>query len=114
MHELSLCRSLVQQVTQLAARHHAQGISRIRLCIGPLSGVEIPLLRSAFPASSINTIAAGAMLEIKQTPLQVRCNTCGAVSDVTLNNLRCRHCDDWQTQLISGDEMLLDSVELVS
>ena len=114
MHELSICRSLVQQVSRLAARHHACGVKRIHLCVGPLSGVEVSLLRSAFPTSSINTVVAGAMLEIKETPMQVRCHTCGAVSDVTLNNLHCRHCDDWQTQLISGDEMLLESVELVS
>ncbi|MCW8959436.1 MAG: hydrogenase maturation nickel metallochaperone HypA, partial [Gammaproteobacteria bacterium] len=48
MHELSLCRGLLQQVSELAREHRAQTVSRITLRIGPLAGVEIPLLESAF------------------------------------------------------------------
>ncbi len=113
MHELSLCRALLDQVSRLAAQHQARGVSRIRLTIGPLAGVEIALLRTAFPLSSRDSFAAGAILDIEETPLRVRCQGCGAISEVSLNQLRCRQCDDWRTQLISGDELLLRDVEFI-
>ena len=113
MHELSLCRALIEQVSQLAAQHQALGVSRIRLLIGPLAGVEISLLRTAFPSSRRDTLASTAVLEIQETPLRVRCGQCGAESEATLNQLLCRHCGDWRTQLISGDELLLQDVEFI-
>lgn len=111
MHELSLCRALVAQVSALAAERGARGVSRIRLLIGPLAGVEVALLKNAFPISSHGTPAADAALEIETVPLTVRCESCGATSEVTLNRLRCRHCDDWRTRLVSGDELLLQDIE---
>ena len=111
MHELSLCRALVAQVSALAAERGARGVSRIRLLIGPLAGVEVTLLKNAFPISSRGTPAADAALEIETVPLTVRCESCGATSEATLNQLRCRRCDDWRTRLVSGDELLLQDVE---
>src|SRR3569832_1705253 len=102
MHELSLCRAQAAQVRALAADRGARAVSRIRLVVGPLAGVEIALLKNAFPVSSLGTPAAGAALEIETVPLAVRCESCGATSEVTLNRLRCRHCDDWRTRLVSG------------
>lgn len=113
MHELSLCRALVEQVSRLAIQHRARGISRIRLAVGPLAGVEIALLRAAFPHGCRDTFAAGAVLEIEQTALRARCEACNAISDVDLNQLRCRECGDWRTQLVSGDELLLQDVEFI-
>ncbi|MEZ5583946.1 MAG: hydrogenase/urease maturation nickel metallochaperone HypA [Candidatus Competibacteraceae bacterium] len=43
----------------------------------------------------------------------MRCRSCGAESTAAPNRLCCAQCDDWQTDLISGDEMLLTSLELV-
>lgn len=113
VHELTLCRAVVAQAGRLAAAHGARGISRIRLAIGPLAGVEIALLHRAFPLCRRGTLAADARLEIEELPLRVRCERCGAVGDAELNRLRCRACGDWHTQLVSGDELLLKDVELV-
>src|SRR3569832_1772755 len=65
MHELSLCRALVAQVSALAAERGARAVSRIRLVVGPLAGDEIALLKNAYPVSSRGTPAAGktALLE---------------------------------------------------
>src|SRR3569833_3349504 len=75
---LLLCRALVAQVSALAAERGARAVSRIRLVVGPLAGVEIALLKNAFPVSSRGTPAAGAALEIETVPLAVRCESCGA------------------------------------
>ncbi|MCW8839683.1 MAG: hydrogenase maturation nickel metallochaperone HypA [Gammaproteobacteria bacterium] len=110
MHELSLCRGLLQQVSELAREHRAQTVSRITLRIGPLAGVEIPLLESAFAIARDNTVAAEAVLEVEPAPLRVHCNACETEHAVTLPDLRCPVCHSTQTRLISGDEMVLVSV----
>ncbi|NNL46805.1 MAG: hydrogenase maturation nickel metallochaperone HypA, partial [Acidimicrobiia bacterium] len=48
MHELSVCLSLLEQVQAIAAERDAIRVTRIELKVGPLSGVESDLLKSAW------------------------------------------------------------------
>jgi hydrogenase nickel incorporation protein HypA/HybF len=74
--------------------------------------VEPDLLQNAFPFARANTVAADAELVIDTLPIRVKCQTCSAESDATANKLVCAACGDWHTQLLSGDELLLERVEL--
>lgn len=112
MHELSVCQSMLHQVEAIAAERQALGVASITLRIGPLSGIEPELLQHAFPLARAGTVAAEAELIIEHLPIRVRCEQCGAETDATANRLLCGACGDWHTQLISGDELVLASVEL--
>lgn len=112
MHELAVCQDIISQVQQIALDNQAQSVHSIQLEIGPLSGVESPLLKAAFPIASAGTLAENAELIISEMPVKVRCNICNEESEVASNNLVCKQCGTWQTQLISGDEMLLKRIEL--
>ncbi len=112
MHELSLCRQMIHQVEAIAARHQANGVAAVDVRIGPLSGVEPHLLEQAFPFACAGSIAEGAELRLELTGVRVRCGNCATESAVSTSDLTCPACGDWHTQLISGDEMLLVSVEL--
>jgi hydrogenase nickel incorporation protein HypA/HybF len=112
MHELSVCQALLTQVADLARDHRANAVHKIVIRVGPLAGVEPRLLAQAFPLACAGTLAEAAELVIEELPLRVRCETCGAESAVLPNRLVCGACGDWHTRLVSGDEMLLASVEL--
>lgn len=112
MHELAICQSIIQQVEQVAAQNNASKVTKITLQIGPLSGVETPLLQQAFPIANTGTIAQDAILEVQELPIRVRCNMCQHENEASMNKLLCTACGSWQTTLLSGDEMLLTSVEL--
>lgn len=112
MHELSVCQGLLKQVSQIAAEHNASAVEKIYLQIGPLAGVEPELLQAAFPIARINTLAEQAEMLIQFMPVRVRCKTCNEVSEAKLNNLTCSACGDWQTELLSGDELLIERVEM--
>ena len=112
MHELSVCQGMLRQVDAIAAREGAQQVTRIRVSVGPLSGVEPRLLAQAFPIARAGGIAADAELELDTLPIRVKCETCGAESNASVNRLLCGQCGDYHTQLLSGDELLLASVEL--
>ena len=112
MHEYSVCMELLEQVERIAREHRARRVERIVLQLGPLSGVEAPLLEHAWPLAAAGSIAVDAELVIETAPVRVRCTQCGAESEAQANRLLCASCGDYRTQLISGDEMLLANLEL--
>ncbi|MEO1768037.1 hydrogenase maturation nickel metallochaperone HypA [Thiobacter aerophilum] len=113
MHELSVCQALLAQVAAVARAHDAQGVRAVRLRVGPLSGVEVSLLKQAYPVASAGTLAESSELLIELAPIRVKCETCGAESEAQPNRLLCARCGDDHTRLMSGDELMLMSVELV-
>lgn len=112
MHELAVCQQIMHQVNDIARQHRASAVESITLHIGPLSGVEAPLLKQAFPFAAAQSVAEHAELIIKALPIVVQCEQCGTQTTTTPNKLLCGQCGDYHTQLVSGDEMLLASVEL--
>lgn len=112
MHELSVCQSLLNEIEAVAVQNHASRVHHVKLQIGPLSGVEPHLLQQAFPIAVAGSIAEQAVLEIEVLPIRVVCKQCGAETEATANKLVCGECGHWQTRLVSGDEMLLVSLEL--
>jgi hydrogenase nickel incorporation protein HypA/HybF len=112
MHELSVCQSIIEQVSRIANDNNATAVTRIIVEVGSLSGVEIPLLANAFPIASAGTVAEKAELETRACPIRIKCNICHNENDGSMSNLLCKACGSWQTSLISGDEMILKSIEL--
>ncbi|MEW6132798.1 MAG: hydrogenase maturation nickel metallochaperone HypA [Pseudomonadota bacterium] len=112
MHELSVAQALVEQIDGIVRAHSADAAVSFRLRIGPLSGVLPELLESAFGLAAAGSTAEQAAMELVEAPVRVRCQTCGAETEAAVNRLLCGACGDWHTQLISGDELILESVEL--
>ncbi len=112
MHELSICLSLMQQVEGIARERDAEKVVKITLNIGPLSGVEADLLRHAYPVAAAGTVAEDAELIMESSDIVVRCSQCDAETTVTPNKLLCGSCGDFRTRVVSGDELILMSVEL--
>ena len=112
MHELSVCYAMLDEVERIALENCASRVTRIIVKIGPLSGVESDLLRRAYPLAAAGTIAQRAELEIERADIIIRCSECGVESHAAPNRLLCASCGGFQTRVVSGDEMILQRVEL--
>ena len=112
MHELAVAQALVEQVDAVIRQHRANCATAIRVRIGPLAGVVPDLLATAFPLAAAGSRMEHAELDLVAAPVRVHCQTCGAETEAAMNRLLCGACSDWHTQIISGDELLLESVEL--
>ena len=111
MHEIAICQALISQVEDVV-RVRRGWVQRVRVGIGPLSGVEPKLLEDAYPLACAGTCAEGSQLAIEHMNIRVRCRVCGAESEAAPNRLLCGACGDWRTDLQSGDELMLLRVEL--
>jgi hydrogenase nickel incorporation protein HypA/HybF len=114
MHETAICSALLAEVERVARTQNANAVTRVRVAIGPLAGVESQLLRRAYELARAGTIAAEAPLEIEQTCIEVTCKACGARTRAEPQRVVCGECGDWRTQLVSGDELVLSQVELLA
>jgi hydrogenase nickel incorporation protein HypA/HybF len=112
VHELTLCRGLLQQVTTIAEEHQASAIKSIHLKVGPLAGIEIELLKRSFPLVAHGTPAQEALLEITPAKATIHCDKCDVTSELDNIQLICPHCQSTATTLLSGDEMTLENVVL--
>jgi hydrogenase nickel incorporation protein HypA/HybF len=108
MHELAICQALIEQVQRVARDNAARRIVSITVSVGPLSGVEPRLLEHAYPLAA----AEEARLEVVTVPVRVRCRSCECETEAASNRLVCGRCSDWQVDVIAGEEMLLQRVEI--
>jgi hydrogenase nickel incorporation protein HypA/HybF len=114
VHEGALCAALLARVEGVARAAGALRVSRVRLRVGPLAGVETELLARAFALARAGTLAADADLAIEAVPVRVRCRECGSESGAGPRHLRCGACGSPATQLLAGDELLLAGVDLLA
>jgi len=111
MHELAICQALLDQVAPIALRHDRR-VGRVRVSVGPLSGVDAGQLERAFELARQGTAAEGAALDVTTAPVRVRCGECDAESPASANRLLCARCGSWRTRIASGDELLLLGIDL--
>lgn len=114
MHEFSICAALLQQLEELTVRHRAASVRRVTVQVGALSGVEPSLLRAAFAVARRGSCAQEAELTLETLPLRIRCGACAVEAEATPDYLACRVCGSIRTELVSGDALLLRTVELMT
>lgn len=114
MHELAVCQALLMEVERVARKSSAGCVTRVIVRVGPLSGIEPPLLSRAFSVARAGGAARDAELCIEPAPVRVQCLACDAQSEAAPQRLVCAHCGGWRTRLVSGDEMILQRIEFRS
>lgn len=111
MHELSLCRALVTRLEQMVQAHGAASASAVVIAVGPFSGIHARELEEAFPVAAAGTPLAGARLEVRSAAARWRCRGCGA--EVTGGaEAPCTHCGAGDLQLLDGDGIVIERLEL--
>lgn len=112
MHELTLATSLIDLVSEHAARHGADRVTRINIRMGALCGIARSLYFCFGPASR-GTCCEGAVLAIAEVPLTIFCAACSdAKTPRNAFSLRCPDCGKPASKVVTGREMELVSIEL--
>ena len=109
MHELSIASAIVA-----IAEHHARGrrVAKVEVRVGHLRQVVPSALEFAFGLVTEGTALDGAELALEVVPAVGRCRGCGAETVFDGFPLTCARCGGLDLQLLAGEELLVDALEL--
>ena len=109
MHELSIAESIVA-----VAERHAAGrpVTKVELRVGHLRQVVPSALEFAFQLVSRGTVLDGAELAIEAIPARGRCRACETETTMSGFPLACSACGGLDMEVLAGEELLVDSLEL--
>jgi hydrogenase nickel incorporation protein HypA/HybF len=109
VHELSIAESVVR----IACAHAGERkVAKVQVKVGHLRQVVPGALSFAFSLVAEGTAIEGAELAIEEVPAAGRCRGCGATSVLAGFPLECAACHGLDLELIAGEELLVDSLEL--
>ncbi len=109
MHELSLCQAIAATVSDHAA---GRRVTRVRLQVGHFRQVVPETLQFCWEGRSRDTNLAHCRLEIVDVPAIVDCRDCAAKSQLDEPILRCGSCASRNVELVSGEEFLIESIDV--
>lgn len=109
MHEFGIMETVLRDAE--AAAEGAR-IRALKVRVGPLSGVVVESLRFAFESMAPGSVAEGAQLVVEETRPEFRCPDCGCVYQTPVGEYRCPQCGSPRGELVAGNEMELDSIEV--
>jgi hydrogenase nickel incorporation protein HypA/HybF len=109
MHELSIAEAVVAIVERHAGE---RTVRRVELRVGHLRQVVPSALEFAFELLADGTALEGAELVIEEVPARGRCRACGAETTMTWFPLQCGECGGLDVELVTGEELLVDALEV--
>jgi hydrogenase nickel incorporation protein HypA/HybF len=110
MHELSLSDAI-----RVTVMKHAEGrtVQQVTVRIGHLRQVVPEALLFAWKMVTQSTELDTTELIIEEIPAVVACTQCGEVTTLGAPILACGACESFDVKLLSGEEFLVASLELV-
>jgi hydrogenase nickel incorporation protein HypA/HybF len=113
LHELSIAMEVLDIVRREVSSHGASIVTKVRLRIGDLSGVEIEPLTFSFDAVKCEQpLTATAELVIEKIPVRVHCITCDDEFQAAGHAITCPACGGYETRLLAGEELEIVDFEV--
>ena len=109
MHELSICTAIAKIAHQAAA---GRPVERVRVDIGHLRQVVPDTLRHSWEMVVFGTPLDSVPLEVREVAAVIECRTCGTQTTLDDPIFRCSACGSTETFVVSGDELLVTSLDL--
>jgi len=127
MHELSLARSLIEQILALAAEHRARRVNRVVVTLGPFSGVVRDSFEFGFNIlKQEQEPVREAVLELETPDPEYVCRDCDKVAVIPfprqserlelarcgLAAKKCPWCGSNRLSPRGGTELILNQLEM--
>ena len=109
MHEFSIASAVVDTAIRFA---EGRPVRAVVVQHGRLRQVVPDSLGFAFGILSRETVCEGARLVLEEVPARIRCGACEREFELSLPVFRCLTCGTADVEVISGEELLVDSIEV--
>ena len=112
MHEMSIVAGVLDAAQASAVDAGAERVTKITLRIGDMTEVIDEALEFAFEALTENTIFEGAELAVEKVHPRSICLECFNEFDHDRFHRTCPECGSYETQLLAGRELEIESIEV--
>lgn len=112
MHELGIMTGVVESVEQAARDAGAVSVLKVSLSVGVMTEALEDALRFAFEAVQEGTLLECAELEITMVQPRSLCLDCTCEFEHDRFSLACPECGGFDTMLLAGRELQIDSIEV--
>jgi hydrogenase nickel incorporation protein HypA/HybF len=103
---------MIAIILEKAGEVRAKRVSVVNVKAGALSGVEKTALEFAFEQVAKNTIAEKAALLVEILPATMRCLECKGDFKLAGGLFECPACSSREVELVSGQELFIDSIDV--
>jgi hydrogenase nickel incorporation protein HypA/HybF len=109
VHELSICRSIVDIVNRNAA---GRDVRAVHLQVGKLRQIVPETLVYCWSLMNENTPLAASTLEVESIPAAIRCRSCAATTTISQPIMICGSCAGTDVEIVAGEEFLITTLDL--
>ena len=113
MHEVALCQSMIELINEQQRELGFTSVKRVIVGLGALGHVDPHALEFAFEASARDSVAGGAILEIREIPGSGWCLDCSKTVEIQRRGEGCPHCGGFQLVVQQGEELKLKELEVM-
>ena len=111
MHEMTLAEAILGVVLDVADGRH---VREVRVRAGALQRIVPDTIQDCFAQVAAGTSAGQAVVTVDEAPARIGCRACRVESELTVPPFLCARCGESDIEFLSGDELLVDGVELDS
>ena len=112
MHEMSIITGVLDAVCASADQAGATAVLSITLRIGDMTEVVDEALDFALEVLTEGTLCEGAQLVVNKVHPRSLCFECGTEFDHDRFHRSCPTCGSYETRLIAGKELEIESIEV--
>jgi hydrogenase nickel incorporation protein HypA/HybF len=112
MHELSTTEALLRTASDYAHKNKAKRVTALNLVIGELSGIIDDSVQFYWDMLSENSICEKSILNFDKRKAFMKCMTCENEFSLEGELSPCPSCSSMEIKFISGNEFLLESIEI--
>jgi len=114
MHELAVTEDILRIAIEEGQAHQAARVSDIYMTIGRLSSIIDDSVQFYWDHISKDTLCEGARLHFNRPPAVFKCNKCRQEFEITEDLLPCPACKSFDLEILSGNEMQVDHIEIIT
>ena len=111
MHEMGLIDAIVRMVDRIVKEQDLEGVKKITLEVGEISGVVPRFLTECYEAVVDGTPYEKTELVIETVPGTFRCNDCEMDFPADVEHLYCPDCFGRNLTPIAGKDLTLKEIE---
>lgn len=112
MHELGVTESIASICIRHAQASKATRVLKVNVKLGELTGIVDDYVAFYWDMVTKDTIAQGSELIFNKVPVVAHCPDCDEDFDVVEYDLTCPKCGKTETEIVSGREFLVESIEI--